>query len=124
MLFDCPFALGLNFSFETAKKMCNVYPLIAGKMFDWGWPEGKKMKCEALTTKVWLAALALGVKEMKDKNVVHLDGHPANMMYDELGYPVWVDFGCSQTGITEPDKGGHWEIIGWPGGIIPETREK
>jgi len=61
---------------------------------------------------------------VKDKNVVHLDGHPDNMMYDELGYPVWVDFGCSQTGITEPDKGGNYRIIGWPRDRVPELREK
>ena len=123
-LLRSPFTLALHYAFETSHKLFTVLDYKWGKTFKWGWPHGKKMKCDDLKTKVWLAAMALGVKEMKDKNVVHLDGHPDNMMYDELGYPVWVDFGCSQTGITEPDKGGNYRIIGWPRGRVPELREK
>ena len=121
-LFDSPFCLSLHYAFETEDKLISVFELKPGITLRWRWPHNKKFP-NNIKTKAWLAAMALGVKEMKDKNVVHLDGHPDNMMTDELGYPVWIDFGCSQTGITEPDKGGSWHIIGWPGGHIPETRE-
>lgn len=46
------------------------------------------------------------------------------MMTDELGYPCLIDFGCSQIGITEPDKGGVDHIIGWPNGVVPELRTR
>lgn len=101
--------------------MCNVYELKAGKALDWDWPHNKKRK-DDFDLKVFIGAMALGIKHMHEKNVVHLDGHPANMMTDEKGYPVWIDFGCSQTGITKPNEGCNTHVVGWPGGQVPEIK--
>lgn len=114
-LFNSPFCIGLHASFRTNTMMCNVYELKAGKALDWDWPHNKKRK-DDFQLKVFCGAMALGIKHMHEKGVVHLDGHPANMMTDEKGYPVWIDFGCSQTGITKPNSGCNTHVVGWPGG--------
>jgi len=57
--------LALHYAFETEKKLCNVFELRCGETFRWGWPHNKKFP-NNLKTKAWLAAMALGVKEMKE----------------------------------------------------------
>ena len=70
--------------------------------------------------------MAIGLMDIHKVGVVHLDTHPANYNYDEDGYPILIDFGCAQTGITKPDSGGVNHYIGYIGctETVPEMTNK
>ena len=64
--------------------------------------------------------MALAISDIHEKGIVHFDLHSANFIKDELGYPILIDFGCSQTGITHPNKGANKDGVGWSGWHVPE----
>jgi len=65
--------------------------------------------------KWYCGAMALALKDIHELGIVHFDLHTANWNHDENGYPILIDFGCSQQNITEPNSGCDKQCIGWSG---------
>jgi len=119
-LIDSPFANRCHYAFRTNAKLCLILDWFAGKYLGWGWPDNQKMEEEE--AKIFMGSMALGLLDIHKKGIVHFDLHSANLNTDEKGYPLLIDFGCSQTEKFSPTEGCNKHGVGWSGWHVPELQ--
>jgi len=70
--------------------------------------------------KWFCGVMALALKDIHELGIVHFDLHTANWNFDENGYPILIDFGCSQQEKFSATEGCNKHGVGWSGWHIPE----
>jgi tRNA A-37 threonylcarbamoyl transferase component Bud32 len=85
---------------NVAQKSYSLMPYLPGMRLDQFLKEKKEM---SLNDRLKMAASTMkALSELHDKNIVHLDIKPENMIYDEKNNAMHiVDFGCAEEKETE-----------------------
>jgi len=56
----------------------------------------KKLKCELSKVMYYMIEVAIGISFMHEKNIVHRDIKPDNILIDSYGHAVIIDLGLSK----------------------------
>ncbi|KAK0562912.1 Serine/threonine-protein kinase [Tilletia horrida] len=95
---DCPFLVGLKFSFQSEKELFFITDYKAGGELFWHLQrEGRFLEDRA---KFYVAELILALEHLHKYDIVYRDLKPENIVLDATGHVALCDFG-----LSKPDLG-------------------
>ncbi|KAI9613792.1 hypothetical protein H4Q26_009639 [Puccinia striiformis f. sp. tritici PST-130] len=98
---DCPFLLGLKFSFQSPGELFLVMDYKSGgELFHHLQKEGRFTEERA---RFYTAEIVLALEHLHQYNIVYRDLKPENILLDAMGHIVLCDFGLSKPNLN-PDE--------------------
>ncbi|KAG8960477.1 hypothetical protein FRC03_006484 [Tulasnella sp. 419] len=95
---DCPFLVGLKFSFQTASELYLVTDFKSGgELF---WHLQKETRFSEERARFYIAELVLALEHLHKYDIVYRDLKPENILLDATGHVALCDFG-----LSKPDLG-------------------
>ncbi|KAH9809053.1 kinase-like domain-containing protein [Melampsora americana] len=95
---DCPFLLGLKFSFQSPGELFLVMDYKSGgELFHHLQKEGRFTEERA---RFYTAEIVLALEHLHSYNIVYRDLKPENILLDATGHIVLCDFGLSKPNLT------------------------
>ncbi|RKO97490.1 Pkinase-domain-containing protein, partial [Caulochytrium protostelioides] len=96
---NCPFLVGLKFSFQTVEKLYLVLDYMNGGELFFHLQQGPFSEGRA---KFYTAELVLALQHLHKYNIVYRDLKPENILLDSNGHVALTDFGlCKEVGWNE-----------------------
>lgn len=94
---DCPFLVGLKFSFQSERELYFVTDYKSGGELFWHLQrEGRFLEERA---KFYIAELVLALEHLHNYNIVYRDLKPENILLDAMGHVALCDFGLSKPDV-------------------------
>ncbi|KNC84042.1 AGC/AKT protein kinase [Sphaeroforma arctica JP610] len=98
---NCPFLVGLKFSFQTPEKLYLVLDYInGGELFFHLQNEGTFSENRS---RFYASQLVLGLKYLHENDIIYRDLKPENILIDFMGYICLTDFGLCKENIKWDD---------------------
>eukprot|EP01134_Creolimax_fragrantissima_P000613 CFRG0613T1 len=98
---NCPFLVGLKFSFQTPDKLYLVLDYInGGELFFHLQNEGTFSENRS---RFYASQLVLGLKYLHENDIIYRDLKPENILIDYMGYICLTDFGLCKEDIKYDD---------------------
>ncbi|BEJ10715.1 hypothetical protein CspHIS471_0101370 [Cutaneotrichosporon sp. HIS471] len=95
---ECPFLVGLKFSFQTEKELYFVTDYKSGgELF---WHLQKEGRFSEDRARFYIAELVLALEHLHKYNIVYRDLKPENILLDATGHIALCDFGLSKPDLT------------------------
>ncbi|KAL7420623.1 Serine/threonine-protein kinase [Cryptotrichosporon argae] len=95
---ECPFLVGLKFSFQTEKELYFVTDYkCGGELF---WHLQKEGRFSEDRARFYIAELVLALEHLHKYNIVYRDLKPENILLDATGHIALCDFGLSKPDLT------------------------
>ncbi|CDK26676.1 unnamed protein product [Kuraishia capsulata CBS 1993] len=95
---ECPFIVGLKFSFQTPSDLYLVTDYMSGgELF---WHLQKEGRFSEDRAKFYIAELLLALEHLHDNDIVYRDLKPENILLDANGHIALCDFGLSKANLT------------------------
>ncbi|KAK4684140.1 serine/threonine protein kinase SCH9, partial [Tremellales sp. Uapishka_1] len=95
---ECPFLVGLKFSFQTEKDLYFVTDYkCGGELF---WHLQKEGRFNEDRARFYIAELILALEHLHKYNIVYRDLKPENILLDATGHVALCDFGLSKPDLT------------------------
>ena len=94
---ECPFIVGLKFSFQTHRDLYLVTDYLAGgELF---WQLQKEGRFSPERTRFYIAEIILALQHLHQHNIIFKDLRPEKILLDEDGHIALCDFGQSEAGL-------------------------
>lgn len=95
---DCPFLVGLKFSFQTSNELFLVTDFKSGgELF---WHLQKEQRFTEERARFYIAELVLALEHLHKYNIVYRDLKPENILLDATGHVALCDFGLSKPDLA------------------------
>lgn len=95
---ECPFLVGLKFSFQTEKELYFVTDYkCGGELF---WHLQKEGRFSEDRARFYIAELVLALEHLHKYNIVYRDLKPENILLDATGHIALCDFGLSKPDLS------------------------
>lgn len=95
---ECPFLVGLKFSFQTEKELYFVTDYkCGGELF---WHLQKEGRFSEDRARFYIAELVLALEHLHKYNIVYRDLKPENILLDATGHVALCDFGLSKPDLS------------------------
>lgn len=95
---ECPFLVGLKFSFQTEKELYFVTDYKSGgELF---WHLQKEGRFSEDRARFYIAELVLALEHLHKYNIVYRDLKPENILLDATGHIALCDFGLSKPDLA------------------------
>lgn len=95
---ECPFLVGLKFSFQTDKELYFVTDYkCGGELF---WHLQREGRFEEKRARFYIAELILALEHLHKYNIVYRDLKPENILLDATGHVALCDFGLSKPDLS------------------------
>ena len=95
---ECPFLVGLKFSFQTEKELFFVTDYkCGGELF---WHLQKEGRFNEDRARFYIAELILALEHLHKYDIVYRDLKPENILLDATGHVALCDFGLSKPDLT------------------------
>lgn len=95
---ECPFLVGLKFSFQTEKELYFVTDYKSGgELF---WHLQKEGRFSEDRARFYIAELVLALEHLHKYNIVYRDLKPENILLDATGHIALCDFGLSKPDLS------------------------
>lgn len=95
---ECPFLVGLKFSFQTEKELYFVTDYkCGGELF---WHLQKEGRFSEDRARFYIAELILALEHLHKYNIVYRDLKPENILLDATGHVALCDFGLSKPDLS------------------------
>ncbi|OCF35009.1 AGC/AKT protein kinase [Kwoniella heveanensis BCC8398] len=96
---ECPFLVGLKFSFQTDKELYFVTDYkCGGELF---WHLQKEGRFSEDRARFYIAELILALEHLHKYNIVYRDLKPENILLDATGHVALCDFGLSKPDLSD-----------------------
>lgn len=96
---ECPFLVGLKFSFQTDTELYFVTDYkCGGELF---WHLQKEGRFSEDRARFYIAELVLALEHLHKYNIVYRDLKPENILLDATGHVALCDFGLSKPDLTD-----------------------
>ncbi|WVQ84398.1 hypothetical protein IAT38_006550 [Cryptococcus sp. DSM 104549] len=96
---ECPFLVGLKFSFQTDTELYFVTDYkCGGELF---WHLQKEGRFSEDRARFYIAELILALEHLHKYNIVYRDLKPENILLDATGHVALCDFGLSKPDLTD-----------------------
>ncbi|EIW67606.1 protein kinase Sch9 [Tremella mesenterica DSM 1558] len=96
---ECPFLVGLKFSFQTELDLFFVTDYkCGGELF---WHLQREGRFSEERARFYIAELVLALEHLHNYNIVYRDLKPENILLDATGHVALCDFGLSKPDLTE-----------------------
>ena len=92
-----PFIVGLNYAFQTNKKLFLILDYCPGGDLSEYIEREKRFKEDR--AKIYLSEVLLALEDLHKRDIIYRDLKPDNVILDEDGHALLTDFGLSKQGI-------------------------
>lgn len=97
--FSHPFIVGLNYAFQTEKKLVLIMDYCPGG--DLGKLLEREGRLEESRARIYISEVLLALEELHHRDIIYRDLKPDNVVIDEEGHVLLTDFGLSKEGMGD-----------------------
>ena len=97
--FSHPFIVGLNYAFQTEKKLVLIMDYCPGG--DVGKLLEREGRLEESRARIYISEVLLALEELHNRDIIYRDLKPDNVVIDAEGHVLLTDFGLSKEGMGD-----------------------